>query len=171
MMRAVFLFAILLTAAAFAQDEKPSDAPLALVGKPAPDFKLDLLDGGQMKLADHKGKNVVILDFWATWCPPCVAELPLIAEVAKARADKGVVFYAIDEEEEPAEVKQFLEKIKLADLKVPMDKDGAASKAYLVDALPQTVIIGKDGIIKSVHVGLKSKEDFAKALDAALEQK
>ena len=94
-----------------------------------------------------------------------------IAEVAKARADKGVVFYAIDEEEEPADVKPFLEKLKLADLKVPMDKDGVAAQAYLVDALPQTVIIGKDGVIKSVHVGLKSKEDFAKAVDAALGQK
>jgi thiol-disulfide isomerase/thioredoxin len=156
---------------AFAQAPSANEAAQALVGKAAADFKLDLLGGGQAKLADHKGKDVIIIDFWATWCPPCVAELPQIAEVAKARADKGVVFYAVNEEEDAADVKRFLDEKKLVDLKVALDKEGEVAKAYLVDPLPQTVIIGRDGMVKTVLIGIKSKEDFAKAVDAALEQK
>jgi thiol-disulfide isomerase/thioredoxin len=156
---------------AFAQEPSANEAAQALVGKSAADFKLDLLGGGQAKLADHKGKDVVIIDFWATWCPPCVAELPEIAEVAKARADKGVVFYAINEEEDVADVKRFLDEKKLTGLKVALDKDGEVAKAYMVDPLPQSVIIGRDGLVKTVLIGIKSKDDFAKAVDAALEQK
>jgi thiol-disulfide isomerase/thioredoxin len=171
-MRAISLIALLAALLAFnfaraADEEKPDQAALKLIGKPAPDFTLDLLGGGQAKLADHKGK-VVIIDFWATWCPPCVAELPLIADVAKQRADKGVVFFAIDEEEEPADVEAFLKENKLTDLKVALDKKGEASKLYLVDPLPQTVVIGKDGIVKSVSIGIKSKDELAKVVDAAL---
>jgi thiol-disulfide isomerase/thioredoxin len=165
----VLVAALLLVAFAIAQEkESPNEAAKALIGKPAPDFKLDLLAGGQAKLADHKGKHVVIIDFWATWCAPCVAELPMIAEIAKSRADKGVVFYPINEEEEVADIKAFLEEKKLTDLKVALDKDGNVSKAYLVDPLPQTVIIGKDGIVKSVLIGIKSKDDLVKAVDDAL---
>ena len=156
---------------ALAQAPQTNEAAQALVGKPAPEFKLDLLGGGQAKLSEHKGKDVVIIDFWATWCPPCVAELPHIAEVVKARASKGVVFYAINEEEDAADVKRFLDENKLADLKVPLDKEGEAAKAYMVDPLPQSVIIGRDGVVKTVLIGIKSKEDFAKAVDAALDQK
>jgi thiol-disulfide isomerase/thioredoxin len=170
-MRLSLLAVALLTGVALTlaqEKESPNEAALALMGKPAPDFKMDLLSGGQAKLADHKGKDVVIIDFWATWCPPCVAELPMVADVAKSRADKGVVFYAINEEEEPADIKPFLEEKKLTDLKVALDKDGEVSKAYLVDPLPQVVIIGKDGVVKTVLIGIKSKDDFAKAVDAAL---
>src|SRR5688572_17400964 len=165
---ALVLFSLVAFTAAIAQDDKPAADPQTLVGKAAPELNLDLLTGGKVKLSDHKNKHLVIIDFWATWCPPCVAELPWIDEVVKARADKGVVFYAINEEEDAKDIEQFVEGKNLAHLKIPLDKDGAASKAYLVEGLPQAVIIGKDGVVKSVHVGITSKEDFAKALDEVL---
>jgi thiol-disulfide isomerase/thioredoxin len=173
MMRTIVASVVVLVglSLALAQDQQANEAAQALVGKPAADFKLDLLGGGQAKLADHKGKDVVIIDFWATWCPPCVAELPQIAEVAKARADKGVVFYAVNEEEDAPDVKRFLEEKKLTGLKVALDKEGEVAKAYMVDPLPQTVIIGRDGMVKTVLIGIKSKEEFAKSVDAAIAQK
>ena len=58
---------------------------------------------GEFKLKEHKGEHVVMLDFWATWCGPCVKELPILSEVAEAYKDKGVVFCAVNQREKPAE--------------------------------------------------------------------
>jgi peroxiredoxin len=131
---------------------EPAGGPEALKGKPAPDFALDLLAGGKMQLAAHKDKQVVILDFWATWCGPCVRALPEVAAAAAAFKDKGVVLYAVNQQEEPADVKKFIEAKKL-EIAVAMDAKGDAAKLYKVRGIPQTVIIGKDGNIAEVHVG------------------
>jgi thiol-disulfide isomerase/thioredoxin len=124
-----------------------------LKGKPAPEVSLDLLGGGKMSLAEHKGKDIVILDFWATWCGPCVEGLPIVSEVAKESAGKNVVFYGVNQQEEPAAIEAFVKEHKL-DLKVALDKQGAAGNAFAVNGIPQTVIIGKDGIVKVVDVGI-----------------
>lgn len=140
----------------------------ALKGKPAPDFTLSTLDGGKMHLADLKGK-VVVLDFWATWCGPCVAALPMVNEAASARKDKGVVFFAVNQQEAPDEIRAFLQKQKL-DAPVALDSEGVAAKLYQVRGIPQTVIVGKDGNIASVHIGFspKLKETLGKELDEIL---
>lgn len=124
-----------------------------LEGKAAPDFELATSDGGKFKLSDEKGKNVVILDFWATWCGPCVKAMPVIDKVAKAFAAKGVKFVAVNLRETEADVKGFMEQHKLAPT-VAMDKDGAIATQYMVSGIPQTVIVGKDGNVAKVHVGL-----------------
>src|SRR5438105_995773 len=69
-----------------------------LLGKPAPELGLELLDGGKVMMADLRGK-VVVLDFWATWCGPCVRGLPVVSKAAAAFKDKGVVFYAVNQQE------------------------------------------------------------------------
>jgi len=141
-----------------------------LQGKPAPAVTAKLLDGGTLNLADHKGKDIVMLDFWATWCGPCVFALPTEAEVAKAYADKGVVFYAVNQQEEPADVKEFL-KSKNLDIKCALDPDNKFSDAFAVNGIPETVIIGKDGIIKYVDVGVwPDKDKLTKELSTALDQ-
>jgi cytochrome c biogenesis protein CcmG/thiol:disulfide interchange protein DsbE len=127
-------------------------AHAALLGRPAPGVDLDLLDGGSMSLAAHKDKHVVVLDFWATWCGPCVRGLPVVAKVAAEFKDKGVVFYAVNQQEPAATVRRFLEKRDLA-LAVPMDKSGRAARAFHVTGIPQTVLIGKDGTVQVIHVG------------------
>src|SRR5687767_4033725 len=75
----------------------PNAAKHALVDKPAPDFTADLLDGKRVTLASHKGKDIVILDFWATWCAPCIVSLPLMTDLANKYADQGVVLYAVND--------------------------------------------------------------------------
>ena len=144
-------------------------SPEKLKGQAAPDFTLDLLAGGKMQLAQHKGKDVVVLDFWATWCGPCVRALPSIAELAAAYKEKGVVVYALNQQEEADAVKKFIESKKLA-LTVAMDAKGEAAKLYKVSGIPQTVIIDKEGKIAAVHVGYSPglKEALSKEIDAAL---
>ncbi len=127
--------------------------PHPLLGQAAPEVKLDLLDGGHFDLASYKGKNVVILDFWATWCGPCTRAMPVIDKVAEKFKDKGVLLFAVNLQETPDEIKAFLEEANLK-LPVVLDKEGDAAKAYKADAIPQTVIVGKDGSVQVVHIGL-----------------
>jgi thiol-disulfide isomerase/thioredoxin len=145
-----------------------SDHPL--VGKKAPLFAGTLLDGSPFDLAQHLGQKVVILDFWATWCPPCREGLPTIAEVAAEYQGRGVEFFAIDCGESPEDVRQFLAQTGLR-LTVVMDRDGAIGNLYQVDGIPQTVIIGKDGTVRVVHVGLTAnlKSDLAHELDGLVD--
>ncbi|MBP6747407.1 redoxin domain-containing protein [bacterium] len=143
-----------------------------LLKKEAPAIELSTLDGGKFNLADLKGKNVVVLDFWATWCPPCRQALPILAEVTKAYESKGVKFFAIDLREEPGKIEAFLRSQGLS-INVALDKDGKVANAYKVEGIPQSVIIGKDGIVKVVHVGFGGdlKSRLAAELDSILNEK
>lgn len=147
--------------------------PMALKGKPAPEFELPMLgaSGAPVKLADHKGKNVVILDFWATWCGPCRKGLPVLNEVAQQFKDKGVVLYAVNLQEEQAKVTSFMEKVKW-DVKVLLDADGGVARKFNVSPIPHTVYIGRDGVVHEVEVGLPSmdNEEMKKAFTAAIEE-
>ena len=130
--------------------ERGDEKPHATVGKPAPDVSWTLLDGTTQKLADLKGK-VVVLDFWATWCGPCVQGLPKISAVAKRYADQGVVFVACDMQEAKGGVEKFLARKKLEIACAIVDQKFA--KPFQVNGIPHTVMIGKDGVIQKVHIG------------------
>lgn len=140
-----------------------------LLNKPAPQFKLDTLGDKPFDLAEHKEKDIVVLDFWATWCPPCQRSLPILLEVTDAYKGKGVQFYAINEMEDAEKVRQFL-KEKGMSLQVALDKDGEVGKLYDVNGIPQTVIVGKDGKVRVIHIGLSPnlKETLIGELDAAI---
>lgn len=124
---------------------EPDESHKISAGAPAPDFKLPLLDGGQMTLSQHKGKEIVILDFWASWCPPCRASMPIVEEVAAAYKDKGVVLYAVNQDEDAATIQKFLTAQKL-NVTVALDKGGAVGDQYGAAYIPLTVIVGKDGL-------------------------
>jgi thiol-disulfide isomerase/thioredoxin len=123
----------------------------ALLGKAAPELDLPLLGGGKATLAGLKGK-VVMLDFWATWCPPCVKGLPAMNALGEKYKDKGVVFYAVNQKEPEKKIRDFLEKQGMTKMAVALDR-GSAAKAYGVGGIPQTVLIGKDGTVQVIHVG------------------
>jgi thiol-disulfide isomerase/thioredoxin len=150
-------------------EEEEEEAPSPLLGKAAPPVDVERLDGKRVKLADHAGKDVVMLDMWATWCGPCRAELPLLAEVAKEYKSKGVAFYAIDLRETKKKIDEFLKKQKY-ELTVGLDPEGKVAEAYGAEGIPLLAIIDKQGVVQSVHVGYSPqiKEVLHKELDALL---
>lgn len=160
------------TPPAGAREAKPDDSAIAgepseLEGQPAPMFKLKDLEGGEVSLDAHKG-SVVVLDFWATWCGPCRASLPELAKLDEALSPKGLKTFAINIEEEPAPIKQFLSDKNLK-LNVLLDTDSKVARSYKVTGIPQTVIIGKDGNIRKVIVGFGGDSaPLRQAIEAAL---
>ena len=124
-----------------------------LVGKAAPDFNLELLGSGGKKfhLADQKGK-VIVLDFWATWCGPCLQSMPLVDKVVHEFEGEGVQLIAVNLEEPAKAITAMLERHKLQ-LTVAMDIDGVAAAKYQATAIPQTVIIDREGKVARLFVG------------------
>ena len=124
---------------------------------------------GKFKLADARDKHPVMIDFWATWCGPCVMELPILADVAKQYKEKGIVFVAVNLREKPEEIKAFLEKKKL-DVTVALDSDGATGDTYKVEGIPTLVLIDAKGVVQAVHIGYNPaiKTTLPKELDALL---
>jgi len=130
-------------------DDLPPEVA-ALVGKPAPTFKLTTLDGKDVSLESLKG-HVVILDFWATWCGPCRTSLPGLNKIYEELKDKGLHVYAVDLQEDKSDVQDAVKEMKLT-LPVVIDAGEVAQK-YGVSPIPQTVIIGKDGKVLKAFVG------------------
>ncbi|MBS0208690.1 MAG: redoxin family protein [Planctomycetes bacterium] len=154
--------------ASFAPGEK-EDSPQLLKDKPAPAFQAALLSGGAVSSSQLLGKQVVILDFWATWCPYCVKSLPGVAEVAAAYRSKGVSVVAVNVKEDAPTVMAFMRE-KQIDIPVAMDTDGALSKRYRASGLPQLVIIDRAGKVRIVHQGAPAdvKEVLSRELDMIL---
>ena len=137
----------------------------ALVGYAAPNFQLENLAGNEVSLANHRGE-VVILDFWATWCGPCRQAMPTISDVARKYAGQGVVLYAVNLQEDPDTIRSFINESGL-NVNVLLDTDGAVADAYGADAIPQTVLIDQDGTVQAIHVGLTS--DLEEQLSSQIE--
>ncbi len=161
-------------------DEKFASLP-ALLGQPepvdplvegdeAPMFELESLDGGTVSLAALKGKKVIVLDFWATWCGPCIQGLPTMVEVTNAFKDKGVVFYAVNLQEDNDKVNKFLDG-KDYTLNVLMDREGKVAQEFGVGGIPHSVVIGLDGKIADLHIGFSEnmKSHLTETLNEAIE--
>ena len=130
-------------------DDPAQDHPS--LNKPAPEATLKPLEGEPVSLSSLKGK-VVVLDFWATWCKPCVMSMPGVAALAKEMKGREVVFFAVNQMEGRDKVTAFLEKEKL-DIPVALDADGSMARAFGVRGIPHLVVIGPDGVVRQVHVG------------------
>lgn len=128
--------------------------PVATVStRPAPDFTLTAADGTSLRLSDLRGK-VVLLNFWATWCPPCEAELPDLNALHRDYAEaQGFTVVGIDMEEAPADVRAFAEARGLT-YPLLLDTDGVVTNdRYGVRSLPTSMIIDRDGVIRDTWVG------------------
>jgi len=119
----------------------------------APDFTLDLLGGGQVKLSDLRGKPVMV-NLWASWCPPCRAEMPAIEKVYRDYKDLGLVVLGVNttNQDSEADAAAFVHEYGLT-FPIPLDRDGSVSVRYALRGLPTTFFIDRKGIIRSVVVG------------------
>jgi len=132
-----------------AEERRPSQEPPALdvlrpsTIVPAYPFELGDLDARPVRLADFRGR-VVLLNFWATWCPPCRKELPALEEVARAFAAEGLTVLTVSVREPADTVRTFVQEVGLG-LPVLLDDDGVVSDRYGVLAIPTTVVVDRRG--------------------------
>jgi cytochrome c biogenesis protein CcmG/thiol:disulfide interchange protein DsbE len=147
--------------------------PEDLKGKPAPDFKLATANDKQVALSELKGK-VVVVDFWATWCPPCRKSLPHVQKLSEdqSRFKEGLRVLAVNAREPKAKIEPFMQENKYT-FAVPMDSTGKTMGAYQVSGIPTTVVIGRDGVVRDVFVGFHDDggKSLDEAVDAALKEK
>ena len=129
-----------------------STKPLLEKGVPAPDFAFPGLDGKMRRLADYKGQ-VVLLNIWATWCAPCVAEMPSMEKLYQALKDEGFELLAVSVDESGAEaVAPFMKKHKLG-FPVLLNPKGDIKSLYQLTGIPESFIIDQNGIIVEKVIG------------------
>ena len=135
--------------------------PAPAVGHPAPDFTLTTAAGETFKLSELRGTPVV-LNFWATWCPPCRAELPEL-QAASQRLAGQVAIVGVNQAEAPAEVQAFAEKLGLS-FTIPLDQSADVSRLFRVRSLPTTFFIDRSGIIRQMQIGPVTEATLAQSL-------
>jgi thiol-disulfide isomerase/thioredoxin len=137
----------------------------SLVGNPAPEFDLKLLDGGKFNPVDGRGQ-VIVLDFWATWCGPCIQAMPIIDQTVNQFASEDVKLVAVNLQEPADKIRDTLDRMNLHPT-VALDIDGVAASRYQANAIPQTVVIDRQGIVRRVFVG--GGGDLAQSLTDAIQ--
>jgi len=144
---------LLLTAsgASCAGGGDPVAVPGISKGSVAVGFQLPGLDGQEVSLNDYLG-SVVLINFWATWCPPCRAEIPDIEAAYRARRDEGFVVLGVSVEQAPDHVASFVEAMGMS-YPVLLDETGAVSRTYRAPGLPASVFLDREGVIQVRHVG------------------
>lgn len=138
-----------------AQSTPQTPAPAAVVGAPAPDFTLTDLSGAIIQLSDLRG-NVVLLNFWATWCAPCEAEMPAIEDRYKTFSGNGLRVLGVNaDDEQTITIQSFLERVPVS-FPILLDPGLVVSDLYRVRGLPTTYLIDREGVVRTVQVGYLS---------------
>jgi len=132
----------------------------------APDLTLQVFDGGMFPLADQRGK-VVVVNFWASWCPPCRAEAPRFVAASQKYRDRGVVFVGVDINDNPVDARAFLQEFGIDYVNGP-DEKLAITEAYGVTGLPTTLIIDRQGRIRQRWQGEIQAEQLSGLVEEAL---
>ncbi len=146
-------------------DETSPTAPAegTQVGDLAPDFQLQNLDGQVISFSDLRGKPV-LLNFWATWCSPCRAEMPHIQQIYEEWSDRGLMLLAVDIGESSSIVKEFVQSNGLS-FSVLLDTKKDVAQSYGIQGIPTTFFIDKDGVIQGLRLGaFQNKEQIEQYL-------
>ena len=148
-----------------ASDGPPTPPPgtladTSLIGQPAPNFTLESLDSGQVRLSSYRGR-VVFLNFWATWCEPCQRELPAFQAFMGEQGENGALVLAVDSGETAEQVRNYLEAREITDVPVLLDSDLAVYDQYNVQLLPTTYVIDAAGVARYMHLGEMTADDLA----------
>ncbi len=128
------------------------------VGGESPDFSGTDLQGRQVALSEFRDRKVVVLDFWATWCGPCLMAMPALQELSDEFGAHDVEVLAVNIRENPERVRDFIER-KGYTFRVVMDRDGAIGDRFGVTAIPVLVVVGADGRVEWIKLGYSPKND------------
>ncbi len=134
--------------------DQPTSEPLPLgspVGQVAPDFTLKDLNGRTITLSELRG-HPVLINFWATWCPPCREEMPVLQTMWTRYRDQGFVLLAIDVQEPPNVVESFVRRQGL-DFYILLDTRGDVSTRYRIRGFPTSFFVDREGVIRAYHPG------------------
>ena len=134
-------------------------APLAqaaapAVGSAAPNFTLRSLNGGNLRLQEQRGQ-VVLINFWATWCGPCREEMPLLDKLHTKYKSLGFTLLGVNVDDNPEAAREVATKLKLS-FPVLLDTDKQISKLYDLNSMPSTVLVDRDGRVRYLHRGYRS---------------
>jgi peroxiredoxin len=131
-----------------------SDALAADVGQKAPEFKAPALDGRRkLALSAYRGK-VVYLDFWASWCPPCLTSIPQLEEMRKQFPSDQFQILAVNVDQDPQKARKFLERNKIG-YPTATDPRGTIPASFGIETMPTSFLIDRDGVIRYVHHGFR----------------
>ena len=171
MIKYFFVLAIILSVSAYSYDLRnqstETNVIVTLKDDKAPEFSLKSVDGKTVKLSDYKGK-VVIIDFWATWCPPCRKGIPDLISIQNEFKDKVVIIgISLDREKTIKDVPGFVKNnginypVVYGDDKVIIDYVG-------IQSIPTSFVVDKNGTVVDMHVGLVSKDTFVNKIKELL---
>lgn len=132
--------------------------PTVQKGSPAPDFEIAYSDGRKVRLSDLKGKPILV-NFWATWCPPCRAEVPEIQNAYEKYKASGFVVVAVNVQESTSAVAKFMEQFGMT-FTVAIDSSGAVGRLYRVSGIPASFFVDRAGIVREIIVGSLTAADL-----------
>jgi thiol-disulfide isomerase/thioredoxin len=132
-------------------------AGAATVKGPAPNFTLKSMGGNNLKLSEMTG-NVVLINFWASWCGPCREEMPLLNALHKKYQPLGFTVLGVNVEENVDGARSFLKNVPV-DFPILLDNTNKVSKQYKVVAMPTTVVVDRDGNMRFLHEGYKPGDE------------
>ncbi|AUM13888.1 TlpA family protein disulfide reductase [Ketobacter alkanivorans] len=156
MAAALFVPGLLIGSATFAKTET--------LNGPAPDFKLPMAGKKVLKLSDLKG-DVVMINFWASWCGPCREEMPLIEGIYQKYKKLGFTVYGVNVDANPKDAQQLLKETGVS-FPVGYDTKNKVSELYKVDSMPSTVMVDRKGNMRFLHRGYKPgyEQDYEKQI-------
>jgi peroxiredoxin len=138
--------------------QMPTPRPVIKQGQPAPNFTLTSLEGQPVSLSDYAGK-VVLVNLWATWCPPCKAEMPTLNRYYQDHQAEGLVVLAVNSQEESKTVKAFIDDSGFT-FPVLVDLGGTVMSLYNTRGLPTSFIIDRQGRLRYTHTGQISSDQL-----------
>jgi|APCry1669189665_1035243.scaffolds.fasta_scaffold00727_6 peroxiredoxin len=138
------------------------------VGQTAPEFPIHLMGGGELTLSQLRGQ-VVLLNFWATWCGPCRHELPALDSLYARRHSEGLALLGIDVDSYPEDAKPFLQEHPVT-FPIALDPDGRAGARFTIDGMPMSVLIDRRGAVRWIHRGYNAgdEREYARRIDELL---
>ncbi len=144
---------------------KMEERPTLSLGDMAPEFEAKQLDGSTFRLADYRGKKAVLIDFWATWCPPCIEEIPTIKRIADTYRDQGLEVVGVSLDRDEKALRDFVKREKLSYVQVfDKEKARAITKSYGVWGIPSVFLIDKNGVINAMKLRGTRTEVTVRAL-------